>query len=298
MSDEIGRWFDKNEDSTTYSNFNVVFLREKDSSLPDEPIKKYLEEELASSYRNLSFLKLNYSDEPKQKLIDYLNNYVYPSMSNQINKNVWKGDFGEILAGLIVGYFQNLEVPIKKMKLKFNSNRSVFSTDMIAHNNGDEITDIYYYEIKARQNIKLKETINIAGTNYREYITVHAHNSLQRDEQSPNEGIADFISRVYEEKAIMYAEDGDNNNMDKMLTLAKKYHNIVKNPSDYNRNFELFFIAEKSSYETVVLEALNTRVSLLNPLNVTILLIENLNDLINSSRESVIQSTLELVHDI
>ena len=294
MSQEIERWFNKNEDNTTYNNFNVVFLGENDPSLPDASIKQYLEEQLSTSYRNISFLKRNYSSEPQQKLIDYLNNYVFPTMSNQINKNVWKGDFGEILAGLIVGYFQNLEVPIKKMKLKFNSNRSVFSTDMIAHNNGDEITDIYYYEIKTRQNIQRKETVN---QNY-DYITVHAHNSLLRDEQLPNEGIADFISRFYEDRATQYGEDGNDDLMVQMLEKSKKYHDIVKNPSNYNRIFELFFIAEKSTYEDVVLEALDAQVTHLTPLNVTIVLIENLNDLIDTSRDNVIQSTVRLVHDI
>uniref|UniRef100_UPI0040489FA3 Hachiman antiphage defense system protein HamA n=1 Tax=Aliarcobacter sp. TaxID=2321116 RepID=UPI0040489FA3 len=294
MSSEIVKWFNKCEDNTTYNNFNVIFFRENDSSFPDESIKFFLEEQLAISYRNISFLKRNYSEEPQQKLIDYLNNYVFPTMSNQINKNVWKGDFGEILAGLIVGYFQNLEIPIKKMKLKFNSNRSVFSTDMIAHNTGDEITDIYYYEIKTRQNIKQKETVNQSY----DYITVHAHNSLFRDEQLPNEGIADFISRFYEEQATQYGENDNNEMMNQMLEKSKKYHDIVKNPSNYNRNFELFFITEKSSYENVVLHALNTQTTHLTPLNVTIVLIENLNHLINTSRDNVIQSTVRLVHDV
>lgn len=298
MSQEIGRWFNKNEDNTSYSNFNVVFLRENDSSLPDEPIKQYLEEELAKSYRNISYLKTHYNTESEEKLIDYLNNYVFPETSNIINKNVWKGDFGEILAGLVVSYFQNLEVPIKKMKLKFNKDRSVFSTDMIAHNNGNTITDIYYYEIKTRQNIKAKETVKVSGANYRNYITVHAHNSLHKDELSPNEGIADFISRYYEEKATIFAEIGDEQNMKLMLEQSKKYHDIVKNPSTYNRNFELFFIAETSSYESTILDALEELSSHLSPLNVTILLIENLNDLIDTSRDNVMQSTVRLVHDV
>jgi hypothetical protein len=298
MLQEIGRWFNKNEDDTTYSNFNVVFLRENGSSLPDAPIKQYLEEELAKSYRNVSYLKTHYYNEPEDKLVDYLNNYVFPETSNTINKNVWKGDFGEILAGLVVSYFQNLDVPIKKMKLKFNKDRSVFSTDMIAHNNGNIITDIYYYEIKTRQNIKEKETVKVSGVNHRDYITVHAHNSLHRDETSPNEGIADFISRYYEEKATTFAEIGDDENMKLMLEQSKKYHDIVKNPSTYNRKFELFFIAETSSYELTILNALDALSSHLSPLNVTILLIENLNELIDSSRNNIIESTKRLVYDL
>ena len=86
--------------------------------------------------------------------------------------------------------------------------------------------------------------------------------------------------------------------MNQMLEKSKRYHDIVKNPSNYNRNFELFFITEKSSYEDVVLQALNTQTTYLTPLNVTIVLIENLNHLINTSRENVIQSTVRLVHDV
>lgn len=298
MSEQLERWLNKEEDISRSNNFNVVFFTEKDDpSLPDENIKQYIEEQVSLSHRNLSYLKLHYSHEQRDNLISYLESYVFPEMINQINKNVWQGDFGEILAGLIVAYFQDLEVPIKKIKLKFNKDRSVFSTDMIAHNKGDSITDIYYYEIKTRQNIKAKETVTINGTDFRNYITVHAHNSLHREEMSPNEGIADFLSRYYEDKAAIFLEGGDQDNVEKMLALSKKYHDIVKNPSNYHRNFELFFIAETSSYDDVVLTALNTITPLLYPLNITVLLIKNLNVLIKSTRDNMIDTTLKLVYD-
>lgn len=298
MPQQLDRWLNKEEvDSSPYS-FQVVFFKERNASLPDAEIKKYIEEQVSISHRNLSHLKLHYQTEPRESLSSYLESYVFPEMTNQINKNVWQGDFGEILAGLIVAYFQDLEVPIKKIKLKFNKDRSVFSTDMIAHNKDDVITDIYYYEIKTRQNIQNKETVKVAGNNLYNYITVHAHNSLHREEISPNEGIADFLSRYYEDKAMTYVETGgEASNIEHMLSLSKKYHDIVKNPSNYNRKFELFFITEASSYNDVVLTTLNSISPLLSPLKITVLLIDNLNELIESTRNNIIDTTLKLVYD-
>ena len=59
-----------------------------------------------------------------------------------------QGDWAEILASLIVTYFQNLEVPLNKLQWKFNQNKAVFGTDIFAYNKGEKIHYLYYYEIK------------------------------------------------------------------------------------------------------------------------------------------------------
>jgi len=156
-----------------------------ENNTPSAELIQYLKREILTSYRPLDFYKLHYHSEPEEKLRKYINEYVIPSDKNRLTKNVKQGDWGEILAALVVMYFQNLYVPIHKLRWKFNKDRSVFSTDMIAHNKDGRIKDIYYYEIKTRQSPQNKE--------YGEYISVIAHNSLLKDEQAPTEAIVDFL---------------------------------------------------------------------------------------------------------
>ena len=206
------------------ATFTVVRVSENQNI--DDSIKKELQKEILSEYRDIDFLKFQYKTSPKQDLIDYLENKVFPPIQNDIF-HIWQGDFGEILTSLIVSYFRKLKVPIKKMRLKFNKDRSVFCTDMIAHNTDEKITDIYYYEIKTREKMSRKENVKSLYS----YVTIHAHNSLLRDKESSTEGIADFLSRYC----------FDNNEFND----SEKYGDIVKNPGSYKRHFEIFFIGEK-----------------------------------------------------
>jgi hypothetical protein len=150
---------------------------------------------------------------------------------------------------------------------------------MIAHNPDSKITDIYYYEIKSRLTAN-KETIN----ELYDYVTIHAHNSLLHDEQIPNEGIADFLSRYYYEKS-----DYDN---------SIRYADIVKNPTKYIKHFELFFVIEKSKYIEEILISLNTLPPALHPLNITVVLIENLNQLITETQGKFIESAVGQVYSV
>lgn len=255
--------------------FRLINVVEKGS--PDEAIRGFLGKEILTSYRNLEYLKFKYREEPKQKLIDYIDNYVIPSKKNQIARNVWQGDFGEILAGLIVSYFFGFVVPIHKMRWKFNKDRTTFCTDMVAHNPSGPIKDVFYYEIKTRLAIR-KEVVNHVSN----YITVNAHNSLLRDEQIPNEGIADFLSRYY-------FEQGD-------FDAAMKYGDVVSNPGSYNRKFELVFVIEASRYIADILDALHNLPPTLKPLSVTVVLIQGLGRLIVETRKLAIDGALEYVY--
>lgn len=254
----------------------TVFVLSENQTI-DDTIKAVLQKEQLNSYRNIDFLKIHYKTEPRQNLVDYLNNQVLPSLTDQFH--VWQGDLGETLGSMIVSYFQNLDVPLKKMRWKFNKDRSVFCTDMIAHNKGNSITDLYYYEIKTRQSLNSKESIGRSTS----YITIHAHNSLLKDKDSPTEGIIDFLSRYYYEK-----DDLDN---------SSKYHDIIKNPNSYNKKFELFFIGEKTSYISNILDDLDSLPPQLSPLNVTVVLIHNFKQLVSDLRKTIIAEAVKIVYD-
>lgn len=244
---------------------------------PTEAIKDHIGQEIIDSYRQLDYLKFTYAQKPEADLRKYIKDYVLPSGKNQITKNVRQGDFAEVLASMIVSFFQKRIVPLKKMRWKFNKDRSVFCTDMLAHNDGAAITDLYYYEIKSRLGIK-KETVDKQSA----YVTVHAHNSLSKDEQGPNEGIADFLSRYYFEE--------------KDFVAATKYHDIVLNPTKYNKTFELFFIIETSKFNAAILDDLQNLPPSLNPLFVTIVLIKDLGRLVIEVQNKAIEQAVNYVY--
>lgn len=178
------------------------------------------------------------------ELRKYLNDSVFPSTSLQIIKNVRQGDFGEILSTLIVEKFQNLKVPISKLRYKFNKDRSVFCTDLISINQGDVITDIKYYEVKTR-------------ITYSKDTAIKAYEGLLKDENKPSETIADFLDRMYFEKAEALNEAGQIYQAETYYSISKQFGEIVKDPSKFNRSFEIVLIIEKSKFREDMIDELN-----------------------------------------
>jgi len=105
---------------------------------------------------------------------------------------------------------------------------------------------------------------------------------LLKDEQTPNEGIADFLGRYY-------FELGD-------FDASSKYGDIIVNPGNYNRNFELFFIIEASRFKLDILDALNNLPPTLKPLAVTVVLIKDLGKLIAQTKKLAIDHAVDYVY--
>jgi hypothetical protein len=275
----IDKWLlHKETDPNPFATFTLISVTE--NVAPDLTIKEYLSAEMLKAYRDLDFLKFHFKSEPKEKLKDYLVKNVFANDSSQITKNVKQGDFAEVLAGLIVTHFQKLTVPLQKLRWKFNNNRSVFCTDMIAHNTEKDIKDIYYYEIKSRLGIKKESPAKGIPANY---ITINAHNSLLKDESNSNEGIADFLCKYFYDK-----EDFDK---------STQYGDIVKSPKSYNRNFELFFIIESKEYIKEILDDLEKLPPALKPLNTTVVLIANLKDLVTEIHKIALAVAVKHVYE-
>ncbi len=272
----IKKWLNYEEQEDKYV-FKLNHVTEAKS--PDDKIISYLKEQIITSYRNIEFYKYHLEEATEDEIRDYIKNQVIPAKKYQIDKNVRQGDWGEILSALIVSYFQDLEVPITKLQWKINKDKAVFGTDLIAYNKGDKINDLYYYEIKTRIHPHKKE---LKKPN-RNYITVIAHNTLLKDENSPTETIADFLERLYFEK-----EDYDN---------AKKFKDIVKNPQNYNKSFELFFIIEKENFTDNILSELENLPPQLDPLNVTLIFIDNLKQLVIDTWQDIEDSLVKILSD-
>jgi len=254
------------------STFTFVLVSETQNV--NDVIRTELQKEILDAYKDISFLKFRFKSKPRNDLVSYLENNILPSMKSQLSKNVWQGDFGEILASLIVSYLRGLTVPLKKIRWKLNKEKSVFATDMVAHNTGEDITDMYYYEIKTRLDLTAKRNSK--------YVTILAYESLKKNENIPNNAIADFLSQLF-----YYKKDYDN---------ANKYTNIVDEVNSVNRNFELFFIGEKSTYKEEILDELNSLPPQLASLNVTVVLIDDFKNLVFDLRKTITSEAVNIVH--
>lgn len=274
MKTLIDEWLQVETPSPSPYVFVLFNLQDK-CVIPDD-LHRQISYEIIDSYRDLKFLKHTFYSRPQEELRQYIHNYVLPSNQNQLSKNVSQGDFGEIVAKIIVENLLGLEVPAKKLRWKLNKEKSLFCTDLLAHNTG-QITNLYYFEIKSRLAVR-KEYINGVPN----YVTVNAHNSLVKDEQTPNEGIADFLSRYFYDRC-----DYDR---------STAYSDIVINPTNYNRQFELFFVLEKSKYTPQILSDLENLPPTLAPLRVTILLVTGLGRLLVSIRRALIEEAIEYVY--
>ena len=276
----INNWLqEKFRDQQPYT-FQIIDITEK--AIRNEGIITYFGECTLNKYRNLNGLKKEYSSKTREDLIDYLTRYVFPTNENNFTKNVKQGDIGEILTIDIIEKFRNLKVPIYKMRWKFNNNKSVFCTDIFAHNNGAELTDLKYYEVKTkRSTTKIDE------------LGINAYNSLKSD--IPNENIADFISRYYTDKAETLFDAGLEDQADMFYDIAAKYDDIVQNPSSYNRSFEIVLIVERKLFKEDILVNLNDLPPEIEPLEVTVILIDDLKKFVEESYDSAIKYAINMV---
>lgn len=262
----ITNWLDYKQQTDRYI-FKLIHVTEK--ATPDDDLIKYMQEQIITSYRNIDFYKFHLEGATNTAIKEYVKNQIIPDDKNQFDLNVRQGDWGEILSALIVKYFQNLEVPTNKLQWKINKDKAVFGTDLIAFNKGDKIKDLYYYEIKT----KLNPNDKVGESPNRHYITIIAHNSLLKDEISPTETIADFLERLFYER--------------KDYANARKFKDIVVNPHNYNKNYELFFIIDKKNFKKEILDDLDNLPPKLTPLNVSIIFIDNLQKLIEDTWKNI-----------
>lgn len=256
----LDQWLGEKLSTPTHGLFEHVNVFE--IAKPSKEIKEMLGDEVLSSFRSFEMLKFHYETRTEQELVDYIKNYVLPDDAERMAKIVWKGDFGEVLASSIVSYFRKLVVPIKKMRWKFNKDKSVFSTDMFAHNDGDVIKDLYYYEVKSRKDTTEKE----GAAPDRFYIAVIAHNGLKKEQLQPTEAIADFLSKYYFDR--------------NEFAQATKYHDIILNPTSYKKFFEVFLIIDKAGFNQGIVDELEALPPALKPLCLTIVLIDDLESLV------------------
>jgi hypothetical protein len=265
---KITNYFDLAHGNTGRFSFHIARIapkRELDTAFID-----YIKEQILFAYRPLKFYQNHFSPSATDDEIrSYVKDKIIPGDDFRLDRNVRQGDWGEILAGLIVTYFQNLKVPMNKLQWKFNKDKAVFGTDLIAFNKDGDIKDIHYYEIKTRQNPHQKEG-NKKG---RYYVSVWAYKSLEKDANSPTSSIANFLELLYFEK-----NDFENSN---------KFKDIIKNPQNYTSYYEIFLIIERDKFNEILLDALDVLPPILSPINVTLVFIDELKELVRKTWQDI-----------
>jgi hypothetical protein len=265
---EITDYFDSDHENTVRFSFSIVRVTSKRD--PDTAFINYIKDRIIFAYRPFKFYQNHFRPSATDDEIrNYVKEQIIPSDDFRLDRNVRQGDWGEILAALIVTYFQNLKVPINKLQWKFHKDKAVFGTDLIAFNKDGDIKDIHYYEIKTRQNPHQKE----GNKKERHYVSVWAYKSLEKDANSPTSSIANFLELLYFEK-----NDFEN---------AGKFTDIVRNPQNYKSYYEIFLIVEQKKFTEMILDALDEFPPILSPLNVTLVFVDGLKELVEKTWQDI-----------
>lgn len=261
--------------TSPYLTIRVIDVTEKNT--PDQEILDYLGEEFLNSYRDIKNIKREFSSKDKNELIHYLTSAVFPPDKTLDPFRVRQGDFGEVLARLIIQNFRNLHVPGFKLRWKVDNSKAVSLTDIIAHNKGEEIKDIKFYEVK---------TYTAPTTS----LGTKAHGQLKKDsDKGINVFIADFIKRQYQDKAQVLEDAGNIEEANKNWSMADKYSDITLHPKNYKHSFEIIIIVEKKKYKEDILTKLEAIEKKLSPLDVSIVLVDDLEKLVDSSFDTALK---------
>ena len=248
--------------------------------------KEFLQEKFLHSYRDELFYKMRFQRTDRAAIVQYVENNVIPGNKNQIEKNVRLGDFGEIVVALIAKYFYD-EISFPKLKFKLNNERSAFATDVISFDDINNPTTITFFESKVKTPLLKKITVEKKSVKMNrmppQYISVIAYESLQNDFTCATQPMLDFMAQRYVEE--------------KKYDLAQKYMDLSDKYRTLNCKYEIFIFTEKTNplpdYKKILkdLDALNLQ---LQPLKVTLVFIENLNNLIEDVWNGCAQRAVDL----
>lgn len=284
----LTQYFSEKEIETPEYNFSFVCItqdKEKDDALIIE-----LQKNIIKAYRKPSFLQRKRRNLDRHGLEDYIKNKVIPEKITNFDLAVRYGDFGEVFASLIIQYTQGREV-FHKLQWKYNPNKSVFGTDIVAFDSLDNPSEITYYEVKTRENALKKEEIGRKRIGKdeiieKDYITVIAYKSLEKDMLSDKESILDFMSRFYEQS----------NDLDK----SDLFSDIVDGARAVNKSYEIFIITDTqiiSKDYQLLLQALNAVPKSIRPLSVTFIFIENLKSLMTETWNTIVEHGASFIEE-
>lgn len=269
----IGKWLNapiKEKTKYEYSLYRITKKADKTTTLIRD-----LQEELLYSYREKKFLKKNVFSMTKKNIRKYIKGII-PEDSDNIAENVRTGDFGEVLVKLIVSFFFHYTA-YNKLKFKFNKNRSVFATDLVAFDDISNPKSIYYYEIKTRKTLNKENGF---------YITQIAYESLEKDEDNCVQPILDFMAQRFFES--------------RKKDLSLKYSKLALNKKKVKSNYEIFVLTNDINEKKIlkICKALNETTIKLNPLSLTLVLVPELYTIRDEVWDTICDTAVEISENV
>jgi hypothetical protein len=171
-------------------------------------------------------------------------------------KSVARGDFGEVLASASIQEFDDLVVPVGKLRFEIDPEQTQPGTDVVGFRLVDgEIVSLEFIETKLR-------TTRSLGT------AVEAHAQLAEDDESEFAGLLEFL-------AERLAERGD-----ALYESLLRYLEQREPDNTDARTYGIFLVWDLSAWDEEVLARLNDVVTLLQPLHVRIALLPEVANLV------------------
>lgn len=263
-------------------NYNFYFVRITQDKPKDDCLIDELQKNLLRGYRDPNYLQRKRRNLDKKGLENYIQKKVIPNKKNNFDLAVQYGDFGEMFASSVIEFI-NSKITFHKLRWKYNSDKSVFGTDIVAFDSMDNPTEVTYYEVKTRENALKKEIIQKGNKKknipeLKEFVTIVAYKSLEKDMLSDKESLMDYMSRLF------YAE--------KEYDKSDLFSDLVDGKRSVNRKYEIYVITDgkvmSGNYKDL-LDVLNKFQKKINPLSVTFVFIDELKTLVTETWNTIVQ---------
>lgn len=265
MDKIVDDWLNKPNENVNDYSFKLIQITNKKQS--DSALIQYLQKNLLFTYEDQDSLNFSLDGGSKDFIRDYLKS-LFPNDENsdsEQNKIMTQtGDFGEATTKLLLKQFYNRD-SISKLKYKFHSGRSVFGTDLITFDNISNPTEISFCEVKCKQNLNQKSKgKNENNEDEQLYISVLAHNSLSYDTKQK-------INPVLRQMMIKSKENRE-------FDIAKNFREIINGNKQLKTDYEIFILTQdtdKNHFDNI-LNALENIQNKLNPLSITLIIVDDL----------------------
>ncbi len=266
----IRDWLRSLDRTETSYGFKVTDLTEANSPPLSDDLVSWLALQLLQAHTNVEHLKRRYHARSAEELTHYINTHLFRAAKTPLEENVLRGEWGEVISGLVLRDFRNLSTSLVKLRYKLNRTRATFGIDVfgIESNANKEVVALYICEAKTR--IK-----------YDKHVGREAHDSLILHDTAAIVTIADFMSNVYYE-----ARDWD---------MVDQFDQIVRDQS-IATNQEIFLLCERDLWNEEILEELQSVPNRLPNLTVNVILVNQLDHVYRDSTNRTSKVAEEMVY--
>ena len=274
---------DRNEKDYDYLFIRITEKKSKDDNLICELQKKILQ-----GYRDPDYLQRKRRNLDRNGLIEYIQKKVIPNKVNNFDMAVRYGDFGEMFASLVIEYMYSKKT-FHKLRWKYNPDKSVFGTDIVAFDSLENPSEITYYEVKTRENALEKDVVKKGNKRLKikaikEFVTIIAYKSLEKDALSDKESIMDYMSRLFWAEQKYDESDLFSDLVDGKKTVSRCYGIFVITDSN--------IAYEKCKEMLIELKKIKKNIG---PLTVTFVFIDEIKELMTETWNTIAQHGAEFV---